>query len=306
MDRTKPAIPDAPVPAETWSHPSNITENHIDQQIYTQLRGLLPVDRFANEMSARRALNNHGMGLFRDGRVQAFYTANQGILMADGANAPQTDPESRHWMGSVTPVRVGNFAELPPLAPVKKAGLFQLGALAHIGHYLLLNSNTTEIRPVAQNVAKELAAITAATKVNDITSAFSGATNYNNDKGGYTDTVKKWDAGVARLDRYVAENYGDEGLWYYALGADSAGIWWLYQGEDQFSGPEYMSMMEMLSAHQPVLVDADPHQEGIDLTPHNRAMSQVVALVNFNSGPYMRTYNQAADNPANVYTYTHD
>jgi len=141
----------------------------------------------------------------------------------------------------------------PYSTPTENTAMFQLGVLAGMGHFGLVNANIPEMKENGLSMLRLIAKITDSTylsdlspEVNAIIQAVSDPT-YN---GGPTRTLDRYDALMAKIGDRVFGMYLKDGFWYYTAGSTLAGLH-VVPGRDWFNAPYFRDMLQLLYNHYP-------------------------------------------------------
>lgn len=142
--------------------------------------------------------------------------------------------------------------------------LVQLGMLATMGHFAILNANDDRIRVGAVQIMNELADISDHFKLGNLSSQYQRlATDVGDPRfaGGPSPIVARYDATVNALYDWVASSYGVDGHWFFMYGNAVAGLYALTAGGDRFNCAYNLSVLDDLYHSRPVHFD-DPYATG--------------------------------------------
>lgn len=134
--------------------------------------------------------------------------------------------------------------------------LVQLGMLAQMGHFAVINSNNENVKAGAVSIINQLAEVADHFKIGNLASQYQRlATDVADPKfmGGPSPIVQRYDATVAALFDAVANSFGVDGHWYFMFGNDIAGLYVLSLHQDQLHSDYYESIANDLFHTKPVL-----------------------------------------------------
>lgn len=134
------------------------------------------------------------------------------------------------------------------------SALTQLGMLAAMGHFAVLNARDEKVRAGAVIIMNELADIADHFKLGNLSSQYQRlATDVADPKfdGGPSPITARYDATVNALFDWVASSYGVDGHWFFMYGNVIGGMYALTTGGDQFHTQYYLSVLNDLYFSKP-------------------------------------------------------
>ncbi|MHB2019223.1 MAG: hypothetical protein ACYCW6_19920 [Candidatus Xenobia bacterium] len=167
-------------------------------------------------------------------------------ILQDGTYKPYADDRVGHWFAqNVSLYRDEHFPKGTLTQPQAYA-MFHLGELLQVTHFSLVNAGNPDMQKIAANSCKQLATILAPTQLPGVADTFEKLAA----SPGPTQ-VNQCDDAMRKVDAYVANNYGHDGVWYFALGTAAAGLHAVYEGCDAYHAPEYRDLLHDMLLHQP-------------------------------------------------------
>lgn len=134
--------------------------------------------------------------------------------------------------------------------------LTQLGMLAAMGHFAVLNASDAEVKTGAIQVINQLADIADHYKIGNLAAQYQRLANDVADPrfvGGSNPIVQRYDATVAALYDWVAWSYGVDGDWYFTNGTIWPGLYVLSLTCDRLHTEYYLSVLDDLFHSKPRL-----------------------------------------------------
>lgn len=134
--------------------------------------------------------------------------------------------------------------------------LTELGVLATMGHYAVVNANNPNVRAGAVAILNQLADVADHFKLGNLASQYQRLANDVGDArfmGGPSPIVQRYDTTVSALYDWVAFSYGVDGHWFFTNGNCWAGLYVLASHGDQLHTDYYLSVLNDLYHSKPRL-----------------------------------------------------
>lgn len=134
--------------------------------------------------------------------------------------------------------------------------LTQLGMLAAMGHFAVLNAGHGDVRSGAVAILNQLADVADHFKMGNLAGQYQRLANDVADPrftGGPSPVVQRYDATVAALFDWVSSSYGVDGHWYFMNGTLWPGLYVLSLHDDRVNHEYYLSVMDDLFHSKPRL-----------------------------------------------------